>query len=319
VLSAMSFSGKVKNELGRVMGEQGCCQRAELSSLLTLDALRESGSDGSQAVIIKTENASVARKLFTLLKRFSSLSIELFIHKQTRLRKNNIYKIKIPPQRELVAFLQELELLDAHSRGNIGRLVTEKRCCRRAYLRGAFLAAGSTINPERGYHLELVPPTSEIAAELVKLMQTFELDPRIVMRKARPVVYLKEAEQISRFFSVIGAHGALLEFENVRVYKDVRNKINRLVNCETANLGKTVAAALRQREKIEYLRQSIGFNRIPPGLREIARLRLEHPEMSLKELGQNLTPKLGKSGVNHRLRRLEALADGLLKPKDREI
>lgn len=307
----MSFSAKVKNEIARVIGERRCCQRAELSALLAVDMTREARGDGSREVVISTENAAVARKVFSLLKRLTRLHTEVGVQKQARLRKKNIYMVRIPPQPGLGSFLMELALLDSEI-SQKPTDITGQHCCRRAYLRGAFLAGGSVGNPERSYHLEVVVPTWEVAERVATVMEKFDLLPRMVQRKGRPVVYLKEGEQIVRFLSVIGAHGALLEFENIRVFKDVRNSINRLVNCETANLGKTVEAAIRQVEKIKYLQQAIGLERLPPALREVARLRLQNPEMSLKELGQQLTPKLGKSGVNHRLRRLEALADRML-------
>lgn len=307
----MSFSAGVKNEIARILGEGKCCLRAELSALLAVNALREEGGSGSRGLVIATENAAIARKVFTLLKKVTSLHIEVAVQKGSPFRRSNTYLVRIPPQRGLEALLQELAVGEAAAGSHHHHDPVSLSCCRRAYLRGAFLAGGSITNPERGYHLEIVAPGREVAAKIAAVMESYDLVPRMVRRKGKYVIYLKEGEQLVRFLSVVGAHRALLEFENIRVYKDVRNNINRLVNCDTANLGKTVEAARRQVEKIRYLERTVGLESLPLGLREVARIRLENPDLSLKELGQLLTPKLGKSGVNHRLRRLEAIADGL--------
>lgn len=189
----------------------------------------------------------------------------------------------------------------------------QKKCDKIAYLRGAFLAGGSINNPEGTYHLEIITNDSQHAEALTDLMNYFQLGAKISLRKNWYVVYIKESENIVDFLGFIGAHRALLEFENVRVLKDVRNKVNRLVNCETANLTKTVMAAIRQKENIELIASTIGLQALPLPLREIAQLRLEYPDASLKELGEMLTPKVGKSGVNHRMRKIDELAEKLKK------
>ncbi|NLP18040.1 MAG: DNA-binding protein WhiA [Firmicutes bacterium] len=301
----MFFSTKVKNEAARIIKGQRCCQRAELSALL---AVNNTLGDGSRGLLFTTENAAVARKVFSLLKKMTLLDIEVTAEKKSRFRKNNTYLVRIPPRPDLDMLLKGLGLVEPSV--PFSRTLGSG-CCRRAYLRGAFLAGGSISNPDRGYHLEIVIPSQKLAADIVAVMAYYDLRAKIVERKGKPVVYLKEAEQIVGFLNVIGAHRALLKMENIRVYKDVRNNINRLVNCETANLDKTVEASLRQVGKIRYLQDTLGLANLPPGLREVARARLQHPHMSLRELGQQLRPKLGKSGVNHRLRRLELLADGL--------
>jgi DNA-binding protein WhiA len=301
----LSFSAGVKNEIARILGEGRCCLRAELAALLAVNSLtlREEGGTGSQGIVIATENAAIARKVFTLFKKVTRLHTEVAVQKGVRFRRTNTYMVRVPAQGGLEALLQDLAPLEPAAGG--------LSCCWRAYLRGAFLAGGSITNPERGYHLEIAAPSREVAAKIGAVMEGYDLVPRMVRRKGKYVIYLKEGEQLVRFLSIVGAHRALLEFENIRVYKDVRNNINRLVNCDTANLGKTVEAARRQVEKIRYLERTVGLDSLPLGLREVARMRLEHPDLSLKELGQLMTPKLGKSGVNHRLRRLEAMADGL--------
>ncbi|HOO13287.1 MAG TPA: DNA-binding protein WhiA, partial [Bacillota bacterium] len=147
--------------------------------------------------------------------------------------------------------------------------------------------------------------------DLKELINGFGLNSKIVERKGSFVVYVKEGEQIVDLLNIMGAYSALLKFENTRIYKDMRNNVNRIVNCETANLTKIINASVKQIENIEYIRDTVGLGSLPPNLREIAELRLNYPDASLKELGQMLTPPLGKSGINHRLRRIEELAEGI--------
>ncbi|SER42298.1 DNA-binding protein WhiA [Lachnobacterium bovis] len=182
---------------------------------------------------------------------------------------------------------------------------------RKAYLRGTFLAIGSISDPHKSYHLEMVCNNKNKANRIQKIMITFGLDAKIVLRKNHYVVYIKEGSQISDFLSAIGAYQALLELENVRILKDMRNTVNRKVNCETANIGKTVNAAIRQIEDIELIKEKNELINLPDQLKEIAILRLENPDSSLKDLGTLLDPPVGKSGVNHRLRKISLIAEEL--------
>ena len=188
-------------------------------------------------------------------------------------------------------------------------LLIQQGCCKRAYIRGAFLAAGSISDPEKSYHFEIVCRTMEQAKQLQDVINSFDMDAKIVERKKHFVVYLKEGSQIVDILNVMEAHIALMNLENVRILKEMRNSVNRKVNCETANISKTVNAAVKQLEDIVYVRDTIGFETLPDGLREIAELRLEYPEAPLKELGTYLNPPVGKSGVNHRLRKISTIAE----------
>ena len=183
----------------------------------------------------------------------------------------------------------------------------------RMLLREAFLKAGSVSNPEKAYHFEVVARTEEEAETLKNAMNTFPVEAKIVKRKGAYVVYLKEGEQIVTMLGVLGASVALMNFENVRILKEMRNSVNRKVTCETANIHKTVSAAVKQAEAIRYIESKAGISALPDNLREIAALRLENPEMPLKELGALLDPPVGKSGVNHRLRRIMEAAEKLQK------
>jgi hypothetical protein len=188
-------------------------------------------------------------------------------------------------------------------------LILQQTCCKRAFLRGAFLAAGSISDPTKGYHFEIVCRSPEQARQLQQIMCTFALAARIVERKKHFVVYLKEGAQIVDMLNVMEAHVALMQLENVRIIKEMRNTVNRKVNCETANISKTVSAAVRQVEDIRLIEEHQGISSLPENLREIARVRMEYPDMPLKELGEQLSPTIGKSGVNHRLRKISEIAE----------
>ena len=303
-----TFSLKVKDELSRLEPGNSCCLRFELLGFLRAGAVLEVGQSGIQ-VIATTESPSVVRRAFMLLKRTSSLKVKISCEPR-RIHNHNLYAVRLFMQPGLKEFLKRLGYLRSDT--DLEKtVIPRKGCCRRAYLRGFFLGAGSMTNPERYYHLELVTGSRKHAAHLIRILRVFDLHARRVERKERQVVYLKEGDEIAAFLTVIGAVKSRLDFENVRVVKGVRNHVNRVVNCETANLNKTVKAACRQLGAIRFLVGRVGLDALPQPLQEVARLRLEQPEATLKELGLQLDPPLGKSGVNHRLRRLEEIAAGL--------
>lgn len=313
----MSFSTLTKNELSRIPIKNNCCMKAELASLL-----KTNGSiqiNGKRKIHLKliTENAAIARRIFTLLKTLYNSEIEVMVRKNRQLKKNNSYFIVISNSQQTIEILKDLGLIEDILSKNclttykIPKKLVEKRCCKRAYIRGAFLGGGSISNPEKTYHLEFVVNSLEHAEGLSRLINSFSLNSKIVLRKENYVVYLKEGEQIVDLLNIMGAHSALLDLENIRVIKEVRNNINRIVNCETANLGKTIDASLRQIENIEYIKSTIGLNKIPKSLSDLAYVRLSHKDSSLKELGKMLDPPVGKSGVNHRFRKIENIAEDI--------
>lgn len=181
----------------------------------------------------------------------------------------------------------------------------------RAFLREAFLETGSMSNPEKGYHLEFVCEDESQAKKIIKTMQVFDIEAKTVQRKRYTIVYLKESEDIVELLNVMGAHVCLMNLENLRILKDMRNSINRRVNCEAANISKTVSAANKQIEDIQYIKEHYGFDDLSENLRQVAEARLAYPDATLKELGEYLVPPVGKSGVNHRLRKLSELADSI--------
>lgn len=305
----MSFSGITKEELARLIEPKTCCDLAELAALVRMDGTLQIGANQQYFLHVVTESAPVARKIFRLAKSVLDCQVNIMVRRKMRLRKNNSYFVKIYPL--AAADLQRLGLINRDSQINLGiaKELIKHRCDQKAYLRGAFLAGGSINNPEGAYHLEIITADSRHAADLCRLLNKFLLRAKVSQRKNWYVVYIKESEHIVLFLALIGAHHALLEFENVRVLKDVRNQVNRLVNCETANLNKTVVASVRQIDNINLIARTIGLAALPATLREIAELRIESPDASLKELGEMLNPKVGKSGVNHRLRKIDEFAD----------
>ncbi|SDD52102.1 hypothetical protein SAMN02799630_03645 [Paenibacillus sp. UNCCL117] len=308
----MSFAAQTKKEL-TLMESDRCCERAELSSLIRMNG---SVQLSSQKVVldISTENAAIARRIYSLLKKTFQVHTELLVRKKMRLKKNNVYIVRVPAQVQHI--LKELDIV---SEGflftdGIEESIIESDCCKRAYLRGAFLAGGSVNNPEgSSYHLEIYSMYEEHCKALCKLANEFDLNARCIERKKGFVLYIKEGEKIIEFLSLIGAHQALLRFEDVRIMKDMRNSVNRLVNCETANLNKTIGAAVRQIDNIRLLQKQIGLENLPEKLREVAEIRLRHPDMNLKEVGDMLKGSVSKSGVNHRLRKIDELAEKLRK------
>lgn len=306
----MSFSAKTKNELARRTSDSKCCQMAELSALVRVSGTIQLLGRGKTNLLITTENPAIARLIFVLFKRSLKVHTDIDVSKNPVLRKNNLYNIKIV---DATPILRKLEIMieeDGSTIINNGlpKTLLDNECCKRAYIRGTFLGGGSLSDPEKSYHMEMITHREDYAHELADLINTYGLHARVVSRKKNYIVYLKEGDQIVDLLNVIGAHTALMSFENVRIVKSMRNNINRLVNCETANLHKMVDAAVKQKRYIEIIDQYVGLESLPDPLLEVAKIRYENTDVSLKELGQMMNPPIGKSGVNHRLRKIEKIA-----------
>ncbi len=310
-----SFSATTKDELARLETEKKCCKLAELASLIRMDGTLQISTNQHYSLNVVTESAPVARKIYNLAKELLQLPADIVVRRKLRLKKNNSYLVKIYPHG--LRDLQKLGLVtkEGDIQAGIDKKLIKKRCDQKAYLRGAFLAGGSISNPEGNYHLEIITNDEVLARDISELFNRFKLNARVSTRKKNYVVYLKESEHIFEFLALIGAHQALFEFENIRILKEMRNQVNRIVNCETANLSKTVEAAVRQLENIRLIERTIGLKSLPENLQEIAFLRIEYPDFTLKELGEMLNPKVGKSGVNHRLRKIDEIAERILKEK----
>ena len=314
----MSFSSEVKEELSEQIASGRHCRLAETAAILSLCGKIVITENDRYCVKIQTENLAVARKYFTLLRKTFNIRAEVSVRKSREVRFYSVIVSKDPEARRL---LGETCLLDED--GNVSECMSpmhhrllRQNCCRRAFIRGAFLAVGSVSDPKKSYHFEIVCTAPEKARQLQELLASYDVDAKVVLRKRHYVVYIKEGSQIVELLGLMGAHISLMQLENVRIVKEMRNSVNRKVNCETANLNNTVSAAVRQAEDIRYIQEKIGLDKLPMDLEETARLRLEHTEASLKELGDMLSPKVGKSGVNHRLRKLSQIADDLREGKE---
>ena len=311
----MSFSSKVKGEICRYTDISYEEALSEISAIMKVSGtIAFSGRKISFK--ITTENPASARLMFTILKDYFNIHSKLMVKKSNSLKKNNIYMVLITEEMgvkkllEDTGILREIDgILSLDYSIDKDLVVNEENA--KAYIRGAFIGGGSISNPEKTYHLEFVTHSLEYAEDLCKLINRFGLNSKVIQRKSSYIVYIKEGEQIVDLLNIIGAHSSLLELENIRIMKEMRNNVNRLVNCETANLSKTVNAAVRQVESIKLIQTRIGLPRLPKNLREVAELRLSYPDESLKELGEMLVPPVGKSGVNHRLRKIEKIAEEL--------
>ena len=315
----MSFSAKVKGELGRYTEMSREEALAQISAMMKVSGTIAFNGKGL-SFKITTENPTSARLVFTLLKEHFHIHSKLMVKKSNSLKKNNIYMVVIDEEMGVRELLKETGIFKEVDGGitldyRIDEKMVETDNEKRAYIRGAFLGGGSVTNPEKNYHLEFVTHSEEYAHDLCELINSCGLNSKVIQRKNSFIVYIKEGEQIVDILNIMGAHSCLLELENIRIMKEMRNNVNRLVNCETANLSKTVNAAVRQVESIKLIQSKIGLKRLPQNLREIAELRLEYPDESLKELGEMLTPPVGKSGVNHRLRKIEKIAEELRSEK----
>lgn len=312
----MSFSSEVKEELIRVVNTARHCQIAEIAAIVGLCGRVQITEFDEYRLLVHTENSGVARKYYSLLKEAFQITASLLIKRNIYLKKAHTYIVKIDNHDEAVRVLKATKLMDSHGEvggeiSQINHFVLQRECCKRAFIRGAFLAAGSISDPEKSYHFEIVCTYEEKAKQLQEIINTFHLDAKIVLRKKYYVVYIKEGAMLVDMLNIMEAHVSLMKLENVRILKDMRNSVNRRVNCETANINKTVSAAMKQVEDIKYIEETIGFEQLSDGLAEIAKLRLSQPEATLKELGAMLNPPVGKSGVNHRLRKLSNMADDL--------
>ena len=307
----LSFASETKKELTN-LEVKPCCGKAELSALIRMNGSL-SFSNRKLTVDIQTENAAIARRIYTLIKKHYPIQVELLVRKKMRLKKNNVYIVRLA--QETKEILEDLMILGEGFTiiHDISPELVKKKCCRRSYLRGAFLAGGSVNNPETSsYHLEIASLYKQHNDSLCELMNTFGLNSKTLERKKGYITYLKEAEKITEFLNVIGAHNALLRFEDVRIVRDMRNSVNRLVNCETANLNKTIGASLRQVENIRYIDRTVGLQILPERLREIAELRVAYQDVTLKELGEMVSGgTISKSGINHRLRKIDEIAEKL--------
>jgi len=304
----LSYASEVKKELTTLEVHFGNA-KAELMALIRMNG--SLGLSNHRFILnVQTENPATARRIYSLLKQFYDVESELLVRRKMKLKKNNLYIVRFNKGSDYV--LKDLDILDGFQlKETVPLDFLDDDAKVRSYLRGAFLATGSVNNPETSsYHLEIYSLYEDHNQTICEMMNRYGLNARTAKRRSGYITYLKEAEKIADFLSLIGATSSMLKFEDVRIMRDMRNSVNRIVNCENANFNKVADAANRQIESIKYLDKKIGLNNLPVKLQEIAIARMAHPEVSLKELGE-LVPggPISKSGVNHRLRKIMEQAE----------
>ena len=312
----MSFSSKVKEELSKDCNNPRHCCIAETAAIISMCGKVIFDEKDRVRIEIHTENVTVARKYFTLLKKTYNINTDISIRHSSSLNKNRSYVLSVNDDETARKILMTCRLMKPF--GVIEEdfsisdsLIIQRECCKRAFIRGAFLAAGSVSDPVKTYHFEIVCLSEAKAKQLQMIMETFNINARVIKRRKYFVVYVKDSSQVVDLLNIMGAYNALMDMENVRIVKDVRNNVNRKVNCETANINKTVSAAVKQIEDIRFIQMSSAFDELPESLQEMAELRVRYPEATLAELGQLLDTPVGKSGVNHRLKKISLFADEL--------
>ena len=335
----MSFSGEIKDEIAHQLPDDYHCLLAEIAAMI-----HYAGTAGGTAeegyILLETENVVLAKKYLRLIKKAFDIVVDLYIKKLPS-GKNHKYRIVLSSgaedaagekhregegceetedfrEQEESGAVSEISVGDKFSRvfqetadwerPGFAECLLEYPCCRRAFIRGAFLTSGSMSNPGKSYHFEISCRKQQGAEELCRVIETFGISPKIIRRKNKYIVYLKDSGAIVDILNVMDAPNALMKLENVRIIKDMKNSANRQYNCDSANISKVVRTAVRQVEDIRYIEKHLGFDRLTPALQEMARVRLEHPEESLQGLGTYLDPPVGKSGVNHRLKKLGEIA-----------
>lgn len=310
----MSFASDVRGELARQPMEDACCARSELTAALLCGGGIAWRGRGRYAVTVTAGEASTVRRCFAMLKRFYGIIGQIRTLSGDALNGQTRYQLAVPED-DAAGLLDALGLLDEGALFGVRAEPPEETvryaCCKKAFARAAFMMCGAVSHPDRGYHIEIAAPTEALAAFIGKQLDYFGLNVKNTCRKSKYVLYLKRAEEISDMLSLLGASRATLAFENVRVKKEVSNRVNRQLNCDSSNINRVMRAAEALIDDIRFIDAELGLDKLPAPLRDMAFARANNPEMPLVELGEQLEPPLGKSGVNARLRKLSAIADKL--------
>lgn len=319
----MSFSNDVKKEICKNKIKNRIEALVELSSIVKTNA-SISIRNAFYNIVFTTENEDISDRIYKLVKKVYDYDSKISYLENNQLQKNGIYLVTIEDEEVVLSLLKDsgLDLYGNYTVEEdilLSRLKSESENKRAAYIRGCFLGSGSIVDPNKSYHLEIIASKREDVSLILKVFLSFNIEAKVTNRKDKFVIYINEVEKISDFLNIVGANASMLELENITALKELRNNINRQVNCDTANINKTVRAAQKQIEDIKYIDRYIGIKNLPKNLQEIAFLRVNHPESSLKELGEKLDPPLGKSGVSHRLKKIEAISDKHRKEKEKKI
>ena len=308
----MSFSSEIKDEVAKIKVEDYKIILSELAGITPMCGILNFKNNKISMEYI-TENAPVARRIFTFLRRSFGFDVEVKNVRSTQLKKN-VFIIYISQDESCRLLLDELKYIKGASVFMINYAPTDLIKTsneKKAHIRGAFMGSGSITDPKKGYHLEFVSENESNAYFLRDTINEFGLKSKVIMRKEKYIIYIKDSEQISDFLSLIGAYNSVLNYENVRVIKEMRNNVNRIVNCETANLNKTVKSSYDQVEDIKLIEREIGIENLDEDLKAIAKIRLENRSMSLNDIANSLEPKLSKSTVNYRFKKLRRIANKL--------
>lgn len=306
----MSFASETKKELVSLIVSD-CCAKAELSALTRMNGVINISHEGLR-IEFQTQNATIARRYVKLLRQLYEVNIDLLTRKQMRLNKSNVYIIRITSYAEMI--INDLMLMNSNGFIlGVSKELINQTCCKRAYLRGAFLASGSVNNPEKSsYHLEIFVLDEELSIDIKNLCNEFDLNARTIKRKKGFIIYIKESEKISDFLRVINATNAVFDFEDIRIFRDMNNSVNRIRNCEVANLNKSWDASNQQIDNINLIADTLGLDILPDKLLETAILRMKHPDSTFSELSElyneEYQKSISKSGLNHRLRKINEIA-----------
>ena len=310
----MSFASDVRGELARVPVSDVCCARSELTSALLCSGGIAWRGRGRYAVTITASEGATVRRYFGLLKQYMGIVGQIRTITGDALNNQVRYQLAAPED-EAPGLLQSLNLLEEGALFGLRQVPAGVPVrfsgCRKAFLRAAFLVCGAVSHPEKAYHIEIAAPTEALAAFIAEQAAAFDINLRSARRKNKCVLYLKRAEDISDLLSLLGAANAMMAFENIRVKKEVSNRVNRQLNCDSSNINRVMNAAEALIRDIRYIDSELGLDKLPPGLRQMAFVRANNPETPLGELGDLMDPPLGKSGVSARLRKLSGIADKL--------
>ncbi len=310
----MSFSSDTKNELARIVPEKKCCMLGEIAGFIRVAGSIKLAGRGRFTIVLSTENPAIARHYKKLIKDYFSVDVSLEIGRGTMLKKGKYYLMSLGPEELSEQILRETGILMIREGMNyisdgIYQGLIKTKCCRKAYLRGLFLGAGTMSNPEKAYQFEIVCKAEALASDVKRLMNSFvDIHARIFRRKKEYVVYTKAAQEVTDILAIMGAHSQYFVFEDIKLKKELRNRTNRINNCDQANIDKAVAASERQIESVKKIDDVSGLSSMPGKLKEIALLRLENPDATMTELGEMMDPPLKKSGVAARMKRIEELA-----------
>lgn len=318
----MSFSSEVKGELARLDITKKCCMLAEIAGFLRVSSSIRLAGGGRFSILASTENAAIARHYKKLIEAYFNNDVALGVGDSQKPGKSsakghNRYYLIIDPEEKSSQILRETGMMlvregnDYFSDGIYAPIVKSK-CCKKSFLRGLFLGCGTMSDPKKGYHLELVFSSEQLANDVRKLIGTFvDLSANITKRKEDYIVYIKKAQYISDMLGILGADDAVLEFEDVRMTKSLITETQRMMNCDSANVDRTLSASEEQIRWIKTIEEKEGLEWLPGPLREVAELRLQEPEASLTEIGESLTPPIKKPAVSKRFAKIKQLSESI--------